>query len=220
MRRFTAFATATGIALGVLLLVAAFITTPSGTAYGAGLLVTPSVTVDPGRGTPDDPGPVPSRTPTRAATPAASPTTAPTATPTPRRGTLVVAPTTAAAGAEVTVTGTGFSANAPLALAIEADTDGTTAAYVQPSVDGSGNFSQRFATAGFRPGVYTVSVHALPNTQALAQAKLTISGTPGLPNTGTGIADDRGRTGQLALAGILAATMLGLAGVALRRRRA
>jgi hypothetical protein len=87
-------------------------------------------------------------------------------------------------------------------------------------VDGSGNFAQRFATTDFRPGTYTVSVHALPNTESLAQAKLTISGMPGLPNTGAGTADVRGRTAQFAFAGVLAAALLGLTGAALRRRRA
>lgn len=224
MRKISTLATGLGGLLGFLLLVAA-LAVPGGTTQGAALQVTPSVTVDPGRGTRDAGPATPTRgTTTRgtatAAGTAAAPTPTRTPTPTPRRGAVTVSPSSVAAGTPLTVTGSGFSANALLTIAIEEEATGATAAYVQPGVDAGGSFSQRFDTADFRPGRHTVTVFALPNVDALAQATFTVAGTPSMPNTGAGAAPARDTRAPWLIAGATIVALAGLGALAWRRRAA
>jgi hypothetical protein len=228
MRMHRALVAGIGMWVACLLLIGAYLALPANGADGAGMQ-TPSATTDPGRGTPNnDPGPASSPTTTRpAGTPTAGPgtptrppaTPTRTPTPTPRAGNLTVTPASAAVGVEITIAGAGFSANAPLALIVE-DAQGATAHYSQPAVDGSGNFTVRLNTNTWQPGQYAVTVASLPDVNALARASFTLTGAPGLPNTGEGA--ENGRGGQFvwlfAVAGFL--VLLGLGGAALRRRSA
>jgi hypothetical protein len=195
-------------------LLALALVVPTGAVAGAGLQGTP--TVDPGRGT-TTPG---TATATRAAgTTTAAPTRTPTPSPTPRRGTLSVAPTSGAAGTAFAVTGAGFSPNALLAVGVEGPNN-VTAAYTQPSVGADGNFTVRVNSAGFAPGQYTVTVLALPNTNALGQATFTVTGMPAMPGAGGGGGVGRPVWPQALLAGATIVALLSLAGVAVRRRAA
>lgn len=214
MSKFLTLAMAFGLVVGTLLIAAAFAATPTG---GAGLLITPSasVTTDPGRGTPDDPGPVPTSTPTRPAATPATPTVVPT--PTPRAGTLAITPASAAVGAEVSIRGAGFSPNAPLVVIVE-DSVGSARAYVQPGVDGSGNFTVRLDTRSYVSGEYAVTVASLPNIGTLARATFTLTGVPGLPNTGEGAGTGQAPWTSLALGGAALLALLVCSGFVARRR--
>jgi hypothetical protein len=203
-----------GLWLGGLFLAIALIVLPTSDTLGAGILATPgaSATVDPGQGTPGDPDPRPTQTATR---PPTTPTTVPT--PTPRAGALNIIPTSSAVGVEVTLTGSGFSPNALVIVVVE-DSTGSNMAYIQPTVDASGGFTVRLSTMAYKAGEYTVSVAALPDIKALAQATFTLSGTPGLPNTGEGA--NTGHTARTIwfLVGAALLTLSVFGGVAIRRR--
>lgn len=203
-----------GLWLGGLFLVVTLIVLPTSDTLGAGILATPgaSATVDPGQGTPGAPDPRPTQTATR---PPTTPTVVPT--PTPRAGTLNIVPASSAVGVEVTLTGSGFSPNALLVVIVE-DSAGNNMAYTQPAVNASGSFTMRLSTMDYKAGQYTVSVAALPDVKALAQGTFTLSGTPGLPNTGEGANTGQAARASWFLAGAALLTLCVFGGVTLRRR--
>lgn len=186
---------------------------PTGAVSGAGMLQTPGATVDPGQRTPDADA-TPSVSPTR---PATTPTNTPTATP--RVGTLNVSPRSATAGAEVTIAGSGFSPSALIVVIVE-DSNGATVSYTQPSVEASGSFTMRLDTTTWSAGEYVVSAASLPNVNVLSRASLTLTGMPGLPNTGDGGATSRAPWVAMLFVGAAAVALLALGGGTARRRRA
>lgn len=197
-----------GAFVGAILVAALSLPTSAGSIVGAGVL----------------------QTETPAATPTPRPPT-PTPTATPRAGALTASPASADIGATITLTGSNFSANALIVVIVE-DGDGATVSYTQPSVDGTGNFTVRLDTAGYKPGQYAASVASLPNINTLSRATFTLTGTPappgtgsggnlpGLPNTGDGGGIGEDRLLLVGIGGMALLVLIGLGGIALRRRAA
>lgn len=130
---------------------------------------------------------------------------------------LTVSPSGGPAGTTFQIAGGGFEANSAPILFTE-DATGNNALYTQPKIGPDGSFRVGVDSTGFRPGQYMVIVTSIKDFSELARGTMTVTATPGMPNTGAG-----GAMGRTVPGGLLAAALVltGLAlGFVLRRRSA